>query len=76
MLEIKLQSNLSLSFASNSWLEISPDYLVSYDSPFVSAIGDNSLLIYGGDDHYSRDDEGWVADGLDPFEKDYAADSM
>ena len=48
MLEIKLNADLSFSFISKTWSLAQPDHLMPCYRAFVSAIGDDFLLVYGG----------------------------
>ena len=45
---MRLNDDLSIKLLSKSWREIESKKLIACCMPFVSAIGKNSLLIYGG----------------------------
>ena len=48
MLSMRLKGDLSFAFLRKSWSQTNLNLLTPRRNPFVSAIGHNSLLIYGG----------------------------
>ena len=48
MLGMRLNADLSFAFLRRTWSQTQPEHLTPCFEPFVSAFGDNSLLIYGG----------------------------
>ena len=51
MLGMRLNNDISFAYLSKSWLQTQPDYLSPRKRPFMCALKDNQLLIYGGYDY-------------------------
>ena len=59
MLGMRLNDDTSFAYLSKSWLQIQLDHLSNRYSPFMCAMKDNQLLIYGG--YYGGD---YISDGI------------
>ena len=64
MIRMKLNDDLSFGFLGESWSLTHPVKLTTRCFPFVSAIGKNSILIYGGIIYDDENYESCVSGGL------------